>query len=215
MTNLYLKGMNTTKKDLNVLIRKFENENVILTPLYESYNNLHFQNQNTLEKTLQEKIKLYNFNQHGINLICHSMGCNLGTIIAENTDEIDKLVLLSPEFFCPKNDEKKAILKLRENNNLYGETLKNELFPFSIFQIKDFLLFKQTQPLAKAAIEKVTKPTLIIYSQGDPYVSTRYMRYLSVQQNIESYTIASCNHNPVLAEKEGQKVLTLIKDFLK
>jgi pimeloyl-ACP methyl ester carboxylesterase len=111
--------------------------------------------------------------------------------------------------------KKKAILKLRENNNLYGETLKNELFPFSIFQIKDFLLFKQTQPLAKAAIEKVTKPTLIIYSQGDPYVSTRYMRYLSVQQNIESYTIASCNHNPVLAEKEGQKVLTLIKDFLK
>ena len=73
-------------------------------------------------------------------------------------------------------------------------------------------MFKKTQPIASAIIERINVPTLIIYSKDDPFIPKDYLNDLADRKdNIELSIIDTNEHNPLLNEDSKSSVMRLIK----
>ena len=208
MYNLYFKGLSTNNAELNQIRELFKTHNLDFTALYDDYGTLPLLLKHKLKMTLDDRINERNPMGQNFNLICHSMGCNLGVIAAEHSKKIKSMVLISPEF-GEYSDEEKIIM---ENVNKNNSGVRTKL---DVSKVKSFILFKKTQPIASVIIERINVPTLIIYSKDDPFIPKDYLNDLADRKdNIELSIIDTNEHNPLLNEDSKSSVMRLIKKHI-
>lgn len=214
MYNLYLKGLSTDDQELQQIRNLFKKNNLEFTDVFDSYENLSVLHKNKLIAEVNEQIRKKNPTMQNINLICHSMGCNLGVLAAEKSSTIKKMVLISPEFGEYSKKEKNQIQEARIIPSIhrpFGEQRKKvnkETF-------KSLIIFNQTKPWTTLAIERINIPVLIIYAKDDNVIPKEYLNHLSKRKdNIKVEAIDSKLHNPLTSRDHGQKTLNLIKKYL-
>lgn len=214
--NFYLKGLSATDNELNSIEQKFDNMGLKLYPVGINYEELYKKNEirafNCLNNDIYYNHGIFPCMPNKINLICHSMGCNLGVTFANLNNNVGKLVLISPEITKISNEEKEAIIQNRKNSNIYTPK-KTKL---NLQKIKSIILFLKSQKWAeKNIIELLEKniDILCIYSNGDEFVSQNYIHQLANHPNVSEYEVDSNNHNPLLDNDD--KVYDKIKEFLK
>ena len=215
MYNLYYKGLSTDVHELDKIIRFFKENNVSLTPVFENYATLPITSIKKLNVALQDKFKNANPMGQKTNLICHSMGCNLGVLTTIKTPKVKKLILISPQF---GNYTEKELEKQKEEKEIstfyrpYGEQKTKTTND----KIKSLIIFNKTQHLAKVAIEKVNIPTLIIYSKDDSFIPKEYLQDLSARKdNITLKTVDTKMNNPLRHNASRTKTLKIIKNYIR
>lgn len=215
MYSLYLKGLSTDNQELSEIRDSFNDNGLSFTNVFDSYSNLATLSKNAIQAEVDEKIRRANPTMQNVNLICHSMGCNLGVLAAEQSKKIKSLVLISPEFGEYSTKEKR---KMEEANihptfqRQYGEKETK----ISSDKIRLIIVFNRTKPWATLAIEKVDIPVLIIYSKDDTFIPKEYLENLAKRKdNVEIETINSKLHNPLTSLDHKNKTIKLIKDFQK
>ena len=213
MYNLYFKGLSADNKDINKLRDLFKENGLELTNAFDSYEDLAALSKDKIYSEINDKLIEVNPTMQDVNLICHSMGCNIGALATEKSNKIKKLILISPEFGEYSSKEK---AKLEDKNifptiqSEYGEKSKINLEKF-----RSLIVFKRTKPLATLAIERINIPTLIIYSKDDDFIPKEYLNSLSKRKdNIEIKRISAKLHNPLSSKDHKQKTIKLIKNFL-
>lgn len=213
MYNLYLKGLSTDNQELSEIRDSFNDNGLSFTNVFDSYSNLAALSKNAIQAEVDEKIRGANPTMQNVNLICHSMGCNLGVLAAEQSKKIKSLVLISPEFGEYSTKEKR---KMEEANihptfqRQYGEKETK----ISSDKIRTIIVFNRTKPWATLAIEKVEIPVLIIYSKDDTFIPKEYLENLAKRKdNVEIETINSKLHNPLTSLDHKNKTIKLIKNF--
>ncbi len=215
MYNLYLKGLSTNNQELNEIRKLFKENGLDFTVVFNNYGNLPMRTETDLKVAIQDKLRESNPMGQQANLICHSMGCNLGVLAAADSKKIKSLVLISPEFGEYSPEELKQIEKDEINLNrprAYGEQeIKNNKN-----NLKSLLLFKKTKLLASIAIEKVNVPTLIIYPKDDNFIPKTYLNDLvNRKDNIKLQTVPTKYHNPLVKGNCKTKTMRLIKNQIK
>ena len=196
MKAFYLKGLSTTVKEFEYIYSKFSYGDVELVPLIDSYVDLSKLSKEKIIEYLKEKINASG--EENINLICHSMGCNFGLLLASNIDNINSVVFVSPEFENVTKEEQSQIEPSSRQTAYVTENM-----PMSLAKLKSILLFLKSKKWVneemKNFINKKIK-TSIIYSKGDKFVSRKIIHKLSEQENINEYEVDTNNHNPLLED---------------
>jgi len=206
MANFYIKDLSTTEEELKKIRDNFLKSEIEIEIIIPSYSKVWMCSKEELILKMQEVIG----NQEEVNLICHSMGCNLGVILAKRIKRLNKVILVSPEF-VPISELEKLDIALKYPGNL--EDTKEE--KLTLKKIKAIILFLRTR---KWALEEITdfltmNNTLIVYSKGDRYVSQKYIKELTNKSNITAVSIDSSYHNPLLNNKESiEKIKRYIKN---
>ena len=215
MYSLYLKGLSTDNQELSEIRDIFNDNGLSFTNVFDSYSNLAALSKNAIQAEINEKIRRANPTMQDINLICHSMGCNLGVLAAEQSKKIKSLVLISPELGEYSTKEKR---KIEEANihltfqRQYGEKETR----LSSNKIRSIIVFNRTKPWATLTIEKVDIPVLIIYSKDDTFIPKEYLENLAKRKdNVKIETINSKLHNPLTSQDYKNKTIKLIKNFQK
>lgn len=213
MYNLYLKGLSTDNQELSKIRDNFNNSGLSFTNVFDSYSNLAALSKNAIQAEVDEKIRRANPTMQNVNLICHSMGCNLGVLAAEQSKKIKSLVLISPEFGKYSTKEKRKIEEANIHPTFqrqYGEKETR----LSSDKVRSIIVFNRTKPWATLAIEKVDIPVLIIYSKDDTFIPKEYLENLAKRKdNVEIETINSKLHNPLTSLDHKNKTIKLIKKF--
>lgn len=213
MVNFYIKGMSTTNEEQERIINSFKEQGIDVIPVIDDYANYSIK---TIEKSIEKFIENNNPNNEKVNLICHSMGCNFGYLIKSRENiNINKLVLVSPEFISTTKKEKEEIKK-RYNGIDYNTKSNNA--KLNLHNI--ILYYKSLRKLMEPSIDYVfcNMDTLIVYSKGDIFVSQNWINsgYAFLTDKVE---VNSNSHNPLLTNKEVyeeiteyiKKPLTLVK----
>ena len=213
MYNLYLKGLSTDNQELSKIRDSFNNNDLSFTNVFDSYSNLAALTKNAIQAEVDEKIIRANPTMQNVNLICHSMGCNLGVLAAEQSKKIKGLVLISPEFGEYSTKEKRKMEEANIHHTFQRQYGEKET-KISSDKIRSIIVFNRTKPWATLAIEKVDIPVLIIYSKDDTFIPKEYLEDLAKRKdNIEIETINSKLHNPLTSLDHKNKTIKLIKDF--
>lgn len=213
MVNFYIKGMSTTNEEQEIIINSFKEQGIDVIPVIDDYANYSIK---TIEKSIEKFIEQNNQNNEKVNLICHSMGCNFGYLIKSSENiNINKLVLVSPEFISTTKKEKEEIKK-RYNGIDYNTKSNNA--KLNLHNI--ILYYKSLRKVMEPSIDYVpcNMDTLIVYSKGDIFVSQNWINsgYAFLTDKVE---VNSNSHNPLLTNKEVyeeiteyiKKPLTLVK----
>lgn len=213
MVNFYIKGMSTTNEEQERIINSFKEQGIDVIPVIDDYANYSIK---TIEKSIEKFIENNNPNNEKVNLICHSMGCNFGYLIKSRENiNINKLVLVSPEFISTTKKEKEEIKK-RYNGIDYNTKSNNS--KLNLHNI--ILYYKSLRKVMEPSIDYVScnMDTLIVYSKGDIFVSQNWINsgYAFLTDKVE---VNSNSHNPLLTNKEVyeeiteyiKKPLTLVK----
>lgn len=213
MVNFYIKGMSTTNEEQERIINSFKEQGIDIIPVIDDYANYSIK---TIEKSIEKFIENNNPNNEKVNLICHSMGCNFGYLIERRGNiNINKLVLVSPEFISTTKKEKEEIKK-RYNGIDYNTKSNNA--KLNLHNI--ILYYKSLRKVMEPSIDSVScnMDTLIVYSKGDIFVSQNWINsgYAFLTDKVE---VNSNSHNPLLTNKEVyeeiteyiKKPLTLVK----
>lgn len=213
MVNFYIKGMSTTNEEQERIINSFKEQGIDVIPVIDDYANYSIK---TIEKSIEKFIENNNPNNEKVNLICHSMGCNFGYLIKRRGNiNINKLVLVSPEFISATKKEKEEIKK-RYNGIDYNTKSNNA--KLNLHNI--ILYYKSLRKVMEPSIDSVScnMDTLIVYSKGDIFVSQNWINsgYAFLTDKVE---VNSNSHNPLLTNKEVyeeiteyiKKPLTLVK----
>ena len=213
MVNFYIKGMSTTNEEQERIINSFKEQGIDVIPVIDDYANYSIK---TIEKSIEKFIENNNPNNEKVNLICHSMGCNFGYLIKSRENiNINKLVLVSPEFISTTKKEKEEIKK-RYNGIDYNTKSNNA--KLNLHNI--ILYYKSLRKVMEPSIDSVScnMDTLIVYSKGDIFVSQNWINsgYAFLTDKVE---VNSNSHNPLLTNKEVyeeiteyiKKTLTLVK----
>ena len=213
MVNFYIKGMSTTNEEQERIINSFKEQGIDVIPVIDDYANYSIK---TIEKSIEKFIENNNPNNEKVNLICHSMGCNFGYLIKRRGNiNINKLVLVSPEFISTTKKEKEEIKK-RYNGIDYNNKSNNA--KLNLHNI--ILYYKSLRKVMEPSIDSVScnMDTLIVYSKGDIFVSQNWINsgYAFLTDKVE---VNSNSHNPLLTNKEVyeeiteyiKKPLTLVK----
>ncbi len=213
MVNFYIKGMSTTNEEQERIINSFKEQGIDIIPVIDDYANYSIK---TIEKSIEKFIENNNPNNEKVNLICHSMGCNFGYLIKRRGNiNINKLVLVSPEFISTTKKEKEEIKK-RYNGIDYNTKSNNA--KLNLHNI--ILYYKSLRKVMEPSIDPVScnMDTLIVYSKGDIFVSQNWINsgYAFLTDKVE---VNSNSHNPLLTNKEVyeeiteyiKKPLTLVK----
>lgn len=213
MVNFYIKGMSTTNEEQERIINSFKEQGIDVIPVIDDYANYSIK---TIEKSIEKFIENNNPNNEKVNLICHSMGCNFGYLIKKRGNiNINKLVLVSPEFISTTKKEKEEIKK-RYNGIDYNTKSNNA--KLNLHNI--ILYYKSLRKVMEPSIDSVScnMDTLIVYSKGDIFVSQNWINsgYAFLTDKVE---VNSNSHNPLLTNKEVyeeiteyiKKPLTLVK----
>ena len=191
MKNFYIKGMSTTKEEQEKIINNFKKREIDVIPVIDDYTNYSIK---TIIPYIEGFIKKNNPNNEEINLICHSMGCNFGYIFNLNAN-VNKLILISPEFISTTSKQKKAIVT---NYQGIDYNTSHNIKP-NLHNI--ILYYKSLREIFKCKTLSLGPNSLIIYSKGDAFVNQEWINsYLNLlAQKLE---IESNSHNPLLTNEE-------------
>lgn len=204
MVNFYIKGMSTTNEEQERIINSFKEQGIDVIPVIDDYANYSIK---TIEKSIEKFIENNNPNNEKVNLICHSMGCNFGYLIERRGNiNINKLVLVSPEFISTTKKEKEEIKK-RYNGIDYNTKSNNA--KLNLHNI--ILYYKSLRKVMEPSIDPVScnMDTLIVYSKGDIFVSQNWINsgYAFLTDKVE---VNSNSHNPLLTNKEVYEEMLMI-----
>lgn len=213
MKLLYLKGASTSARDVKYITAYFNEGGMTIDSIYDSYKRLSFLGKPKIQRVLSNSISYLYPNECEFNLVCQGTGCNLGLILANADERINKLVLVSPSFIHPFEDEKEEIVKKAQKEKFFGEFIDDTPKNPSIDEIRSLILFARTQQMSGEIIKGLENQMLILYSAGDISISPEYISELSERENVNAYEINSCHHNPIISRPE--KSLRLIKDFIR
>ena len=169
-----------------------------------------------MDVSVTNEKEIYLTNEEEVNLICHSMGCNFGLILAkERSAKINSMVLLSPELQSPSKTET-AVSKIRaahmpeyDNYNISKPEKIKFLQKLSLYN-----LFEQTKKIANKNRENLTIRSLIIYPYADIYTSQTGAIKLADDLKchyLEMYT----KHHNILLSSSGNDTARIISKFLK
>lgn len=203
----YLKGLSSDEEELKYLMEKFRKNDIDLIPLVTDYKDISGSSKYELVRFLSDMIGV--FKEGEVNIICHSMGCNIGLLLANSLDNIDHLIFISPEFIPITKTEQKFIVESTRESKY-----KSKKSRISISKIKSLLLFLKSKKWVNEELKDFLHKnidTSVIYSKGDKYVSRNQIDRLSRVSSIECYEIDSNNHNPLLEETDA---IELIKNQL-
>jgi len=213
MKTLYLKGTSTTQREMNIVKALFCNQGLEITPIYYSYSKLTLLKKEKLEKALSNAITYLHPDEKEFNLICQGTGCNLGIILANSDERINKLTLVSPSIVPSSETEEKNQIKVAFKNKYFGEILDRNNELATLEELKSLILYARTSKIAKKILNDLENELLILYSCCDLLVSPNYMNELSKKDNVESYSINSCNHNPIITKPK--ETIPKIKQFIR
>lgn len=227
--NILLSGLSYSKENFE-LMRKTLIENGISDIIdFGSYNK--YTNMSNIELI---KLICENFEQlagsYDVNIICHSMGCNIGLILAkEKSDQIKKAIFLSPELQKTTRKEKK-IAKLRIMHGVTDTTIAEDKseFPKSkpiydltyeqpvklgIFdKIALFKVFCQTKKIAIENLNKIENlDSYIAYGVADKFVSQKGAEELARQLDGEIAQIRTRHHNLLLSSRKDETARQITK----
>lgn len=152
-----------------------------------------------------------------VNLICHSMGCNVGLILArERSSQIGKAVFLSPELYSNSRLEKRRA-KLRVYRGEFDNDFSIAHHPkqgiFSSFQL--YKVFKQTRKMAQESLDDICHlNSFIIYGAADRFVSPEGASKLADKLKGSLCEVNTQYHN-VLLSQQGNVVANKVYEFLK
>ena len=215
MYNLYLKGLSTDNDELNKIRKLFKKYGLDITIIFDKYSDLPLKTDGALKVAIDDKIRKCNPKGQKVNLICHSMGCNLGVIATERSKKIKTLVLISPEF-GEYSDKELAQIRNEEINLNNPREFGEEGLKNNGQKVRSLIIFKKTKPMAKIAIEKIQIPTLIIYSKDDSFIPKDYLKDLADRkENIKIATINTKFHNPLVNGRNKSKTIHLIQKHIK
>ena len=200
--NYFLKGMSSSKEELEQIIQQFKRVNMPLEILFDEYKDLSGITPEDIEKEIDKRID----KTSRINLICHSLGCNLGVIYAarkQHDSNVKKLILVSPEIVQTSLLERSKIKKAYR-----GEPEILEPDSKSLKEKLELLrLYMQTAKQAQKDIQRLIKmeqSILVLNSVGDPYVSQEYLKKsFDRADKILVKTLDSPNHNPLLKNDDN------------
>lgn len=214
MYNLYLKGLSTNNEELDKIRNLFKKYGLDFANVFDNYAELPIKTNDALKVSIDDKFRKCNPMGQKVNLICHSMGCNLGVIATERSKKIKSLILISPEFgeYSEKEMEKIENENINLNNpREFGELeVKN-----NANKIKSLIVFQKTKLLAATAIEKIKVPTLIIYSKDDLFIPQDYLNDLANRKdNIKLATLNTKFHNPLVNGRNKSKTMRLIQKHI-
>ena len=213
MKYLYLKGMSTTKEEFEIIKDKFMENGMELINLVDDYADFYGMRENEIKKELIKRINSYTGDKC---LICHSMGCNFGVIVAPHIRRLAKIMFISPEWKDVTKEEQRLILP-SSNETKYPSHQQ----PLSINKIKNITVFVKSKNLyQKNKIENKTMFNYlflsdlckdIFYSKGDKFVSRKEIESLSAFENVNVFEIDTNNHNPIL---ETDDIVLRAKEIL-
>lgn len=215
MNNLYFKGLSTDNQELEKIRSMFKENDLRFTNVFYSYEGLPLFSKEKLNAAIDDEVRRSNPIGQDVNIICHSMGCNLGILNAEKSSKVKKMVLISPEFGEYSKKEKRIIEEAKTHPSIqrpFGEKSKK----ISGETAKSIILFNRTKPWATLALERVNVPILIIYSKDDIFIPKEYLHRLANRKdNVEIEIINSKLHNPLTSIDHGSKTMSLIKNHLR
>lgn len=215
MNNLYFKGLSADSQELDQIKGLFQKNGLIFTNVFYGYAGLPLFSKEKLDAAINDEVRRSNPLRQDVNIVCHSMGCNLGVLSAEKSSKIKKMVLISPEFGEYSKQEQSKMQETKTKPTIqspFGE----QSTKIDGDKVRSLIVFNKTKPYATLAIERVNIPTLIIYSKDDIFIPQNYLNHLADRKdNIDIEVINSKLHNPLTSVDHSEHTMTLIKKFLK
>lgn len=202
MKVVYLKGLSTNEEELSFIKDKFNSKDIEFINLVDDYSEFFNKSKEEVWKILGQRIHDITWQTEPITLVCHSMGCNYGLLLASSPLLLIKnVIFISPEFEKITKEEQDKIV---ESTN--GITKEPSQMNFGINKIKNLFAFiessKWIPEVLSSYLNKESNPnfTTILYAKGDKYVSREIINAMSEYNNINSYEIDTNNHNPLLED---------------
>lgn len=201
MKTYYIRGLAKTILADNDIKTKFIKNDISSTFLIDDYTIYTNKSKEEIISDLCSKIDTTD----DINIVCHSMGCNFGILLANRLDNVKSIVFVSPEFEDVTREEKKLIEPSINSEEVdYGNDIS------FLDKLKSIKLFLKSKKWIKDELDLFKNrniTTSIIYSKGDKFVSRRIINELSELDNINSYMIDSNSHNPLLENNECMDII--------
>ncbi len=138
-----------------------------------------------------------------VNIICHSMGCNIGLILAKKRcHQIKKAAFLSPELQKTTRQEKKvAKLMILNSTTAKHDISQEQPVNLGIFdKISLFNVFNQTRKLAIESLENIDNlDSFVAYGVADQFVSPKGAEELAYKLNAKLIQAKTRHHNLLLS----------------
>lgn len=201
--NILFSGLSYSKKNNELMIEELKRYSfygdVIDFGSYESYK--HMSDENLIAK-LNDNFNALAENDD-VNLICHSMGCNFGLILArEKASQIKRAVFLSPELQQSTRQEKQKAKNLKIS---YDRSIEQPVTMGIFDKISLFKVFGQTKELAKESLKDINNlDSLVCYGVADPFVSEAGAKDLAQKLDGELIQIFTQYHNLLLNTISGE-----------
>ena len=202
MKVVYLKGLSTNQDELSFIKDKFNYNDIEFINLVDDYSEFFDKTREEVWKTIGQRIHDITWQTEPVTLVCHSMGCNYGLLLASSPLLLIKnVIFISPEFKKITKDEQDKIV---ESAN--GITKEPSRMKFGINKVKNLAAFIESSKWVPDALNTYLNEgsgpnyTTILYAKGDKYVSREIINAMSEYDNINSYEIDTNNHNPLLED---------------
>ena len=208
MKVVYLKGMSTNEEELSFIKDKFNSNGIEFINLVDDYSEFFGKSTNEIWTILGQRIDDITWQTEPVTLVCHSMGCNYGLLLAATPLLLIKnVIFISPEFKKITKDEQDKIVE-----SVNDITKEPSRMKFDINKVKNLAAFIKSRKWVPSFLNiYLNHPsfTTILYSKGDKYVSREIINTMSEYDNINSYEIDINNHNPLL---EDTNCIDIIKE---
>ena len=199
MKVVYLKGMSTNEEELSFIKDKFNSNGIEFINLVDDYSEFFGKSTNEIWTILGQRIDDITWQTEPVTLVCHSMGCNYGLLLAATPLLLIKnVIFISPEFKKITKDEQDKIVE-----SVNDITKEPSRMKFDINKVKNLAAFIKSRKWVPSFLNiYLNHPsfTTILYSKGDKYVSREIINTMSEYDNINSYEIDINNHNPLLED---------------
>ena len=202
MKVVFLKGLSTNKEELSFIKDKFNSNGIEFINLVDDYSEFFNMPKGEIWKILSQRVQDITRQTEPVTLVCHSMGCNYGLLLASNLLLLIKnCIFISPEFEKITKEEQDKIVESTNKMTKEPSHMK-----FGINKIKNLFAFIESSKWVPSVLtfylneESGPRFTTILYSKGDKYVSRRIINAMTEYDNISSYEIDTNNHNPLLED---------------
>ncbi len=202
MKVVYLKGLSTNEEELSFIKDKFNSNGIEFINLVDDYSEFFNKSKEEIWEVLGQRVHNITWQTEPVTLVCHSMGCNYGLLLASSPLLLIKnVIFISPEFERITKAEQEKIVE--STNDITKEPSQMK---FGINKIKNISAFIKSSKWVPKTLNFYLNEnfgpnfTTILYAKGDKYVSREIINAMSEYDNINSYEIDTNNHNPLLED---------------
>jgi len=193
---IYIPGMSITKEELKKIRMVFSEGGIQIEPLISDYLSIAKMSKHNIERTIMDRIDSIS-EEDDTHLLCHSMGCNFG-VLASNHPMVQSITLISPEFRRATKKEREEIIAIsatKYQNEVLEKVTKRTISE----QLLLVGLFLRSRKWALKELVKVEVPMMVVYSEGDPFVSRKGIDEIG-DEITRKIVMETSNHNPLLSE---------------